>query len=124
MNIGIATAHMRALSKYPFYFGVRGYYAWSIMFYNTSTFKFHNLPFVKVGDTRQEAEATCQKFKNNFKQAQIFDEEKIAIIFNLDNGDVIAIGKIGANSWIDVRNHFSNKDFNELNIKIDCLTVY
>lgn len=122
-KIGIATARINGLNKSPYYFDHRCYYAWSITFSDTSHIFFNNLPFIKVGDTEEEGERTCNRLKENFKEAHIFDGEKVAVIFGNDD-NVLAIGSLGENSWIDVTDKFVKKTFDELNIVVTSLIVY
>ena len=93
------------------------------MFQDTSTFAFHNLPFIKVGDTEEECKIFCNQLKESFNEAHIYDGDKVAVIFG-ENGDVIAIRSIGEDSWIDTTARFVNKTFEELNVIITSLKVY
>lgn len=93
-KVNIATARIKGLKKPPYYFDHRGYYAWDIMFEDTSTLLFNNIPFIYVGNTEEEAEIFCNQLKENFKEAHIYDGEKVAVIFG-DNGRVLAIGNTG-----------------------------
>jgi len=122
-RINIATARIKGLTKPPYYFEHRGFYAWSVTFSDSSTLGFDNLPFIKVGDTKEEGEILCNQLKENFKEAHIHEGDKVAVIFNND-GNVIAIGSIGKDLWIDVTDKFAKKTFKELNIVITSLRVY
>lgn len=93
------------------------------MFEDTSTFSFRNLPFIKVGDTKEEGEIFCNQLKENFKEAHIYDGDKVAVIFG-DDGCVLAIGSMGEDAWIDTTDKFVKKTFAELNIVIKSLKVY
>lgn len=53
-KINIATARIKGLKKPPYYFNHLCYYAWDIMFEDTSTLLFDNLTFIKVGNTTEE----------------------------------------------------------------------
>lgn len=122
-NVNIATAQIDGLAKSPYYFEHHCYYAWDIMFRNSSTFAFNNLPFIKVGNTEEEGKLFCNQLKENFKKAHINDGDKVAVIFE-DNGCVLAIGNIGEDSWIDITDKFVKKTFAELNIVPTSLKVY
>lgn len=84
---------------------------------------FNNIPCIKVGDTEEEGVAFCNQLKENFKQANIYDGDKVAILFGA-NGSVRAIGRAGQDSWIDVTDKFVKKTFKELNIVITSLKVH
>lgn len=122
-KVNIATARIKGLKKPPYYFNHRSYYAWDIMFEDTSTLLFNNIPFIYVGNTEEEAEIFCNQLKENFKEAHIYDGEKVAVIFG-DNGRVLAIGNTGTDEWIDTTDKFIKKTFAELNIIITSLEVY
>ena len=122
-KVNIATARIKGLKKSPYYFAHHCYYAWDIIFENTSTLLFHNLPFIKVGNTEDEGEIFCNQLKENFNKAHIYDGDIVSVIFE-DNGHVLAIGNIGEDVWIDVNDKFIKKTFAELNIVITSLKVY
>lgn len=82
-EVNIATARIKGLEKPPYYFEHHCYYVWDIMFEDTSTFSFRNLPFIKVGDTKEEGEIFCNQLKENFKEAHIYDGDKVAVIFGV-----------------------------------------
>lgn len=122
-NIKIATGEINGLNKEPYYHNDLCAYFWDITFSNTSCFLFNNIPFIKVGNTEEESISFCNKLKKVFKEANIHDGERVAIIFK-NSGKVIAIGKLGLNLWIDVRNNFALKTFKELKINIRSLRLY
>lgn len=121
-EINIATGKIEGLDKPPYYFNHRCYYAWEISFYDTSTLTFNNLPFIRVGNTEEEGEKYCNEIKKIFKDANIHNDDKVAIIFE-NTGEVIAIGKTSKDVWIDVRDKFTKKTFAELNIVVTSLKV-
>lgn len=122
-TISIATARINGLTASPYYFEAKCFWAWKIMFSDTSTLGFFNLPFIKVGDNEEEAVIFCNRLKNKFKQANIHDGDKVAVIFGED-GNARAIGRTGTDLWIDVDDKFVIKTFKELNINIKSLKVY
>lgn len=122
-EVNIATARIEGLKKAPYYFDHHCYFAWNIMFSDTSTLGFTNLPFIKVGDTEEEGVVFCNQLKENFKQANIHDGDKVAVLYEA-NGHVRAIGCIGQDSWIDAEDKFVKKTFEELNIVITSLKVH
>jgi len=122
-ELNIATARIEGLTKPPYYFDHRCYYAWSISFSNTSNIFFRNLSFIKAGDTEEEAKTFCNMLKENFNEAHIHEGDKIAVIFK-DDGSIIAIGSLGKDLWIDVTDNFVKKTFKELNIVVTSLKVY
>ena len=62
-RVNIATARIKGLKNSPYYFEPRCYYAWDIMFEDTSTLFFNNLPFIKVGNTEEEGKVFCNQLK-------------------------------------------------------------
>jgi len=122
-NVNIATAQIKGLKNSPYYFKHHCYYAWDIMFEKTSTLLFDNLAFIKVGDHEKDAVIFCDKIKENFSEAHIYDGNKVAVLFG-DDGKIIAIGNIGEDAWIDVTDGFVKKTFENLNITITSLKVY
>ncbi len=121
-EVNIATARIEGLSKPPYLFKPH-YWAWDIMFFDTSTIMFEQLPFINVGYTEEKGVIFCNQIKANFDQANIYDGDKVAILY-MKNGAVRAIGKIGHDSWIDVADNFVNKTFKELDISISSLKVH
>ena len=92
-RVNIATARIKGLKNSPYYFEPHCYYAWDIIFEDTSTLFFNNLPFIKVGNTEEEGKVFCNQLKENFNKAHIYDGDKVAVIFE-DDGRVLAIGNI------------------------------
>lgn len=121
-EIGIATARIYELTEDPYYFEAKCYFAANIMFDETSTLMFYNLPFIYLGESLEEARKTWERVKENFKKAGIYEKKRVAIIF--EKGDVIAIGSAGRDCWIDVSDEFKVKTFKKLNIDITSLKVY
>ena len=122
-DVCIATARINGLNKLPYYFKERGFYAVDIKFTDSSTLLFDQVPFINIGNTREEAKTIWSLLKKNFSDAHIHNEDKVAVIFNMFY-QVVAIGNIGNDVWIDVINGFSKKSFRELNITITSLKVY
>lgn len=122
-KVSIATTRIKGLNRSPYYFKRCDFYAVDILFTESSTLFFDNLPFIKVGDTREEAKTFWSKLRKNFSEAHIYDGDKVAVIFD-KNSHVVAIGNIGEDTWIDVTDEFSKKTFAELNITITSLKVY
>lgn len=122
-KINIATARIQGLTKSPYYFEARCYYAWNITFKDTSNLFFNNLPFIKVGNTQEEGEIFCDLIKANFKAAHIHEGDKVAVIFG-DDGCILAIARAGRDEWIDTTDKFVKKTFAELNIVFNSLKVY
>lgn len=122
-NVNIATARIEGLTKSPYYFEEKCFYAWNIMLKDTSTLLFNNIPFINVGDTEVDAKILCDHLKSNFKEAHIYEGDKVAVIFK-DDGQILAIGNTGEDAWIDTTDKFVKKTFAELNIVITSLKVY
>lgn len=121
-EINIATAEIEGLAKPPYYFEHHCYYAWGITFNKPSTLIFRNLPYIPLGNTEEEAEIRCKEIKAVFKNANIHNGDKVAILFD-DIGEIIAIGRVAKDVWIDVRDNFTKKTFAQLNIVITSLKV-
>lgn len=121
-GFGIATARLYGITKDLYFFKHRGYYAFDIMFDNASTLGFYNLSANKAGDDYEEAENFWNEVKASFEFIGIDDGDKVAVIFK--NNEVIAIGKIGQDLWIDTINGFTAKTFKELDFQINSLKVY
>lgn len=125
MEVCIATAKIKGLDTKPSYWEHHCNYIWSIPFEEPSTF-VGNLALIEMGDTLAEALDYYYLFKDNFDEALICEGDKVSILFDdLGNfAEILAIGCIGKDSWIDVRDQFSLKTFKELKIKVDSLKVY
>ena len=123
MKINVATARITGLAKPFYYFEHRDSYVFDIMFEDTSTLMFKNLPFIEVGETEEEAISNYNKFLQNFENANIHEGDDVAVIFE-DDGCVRAIARIGVNVWIDVDDKFKMKSFEELGIDITLLKVW
>ena len=122
-KVNIATARIRGLTERPNFLSDRGYFSWNITFDEKSILIFINLSFINMGYTETEAEFFCNQIKVRFKSAQIYEGDKVAVIFR-DDGRVVAIGNMGEDVWIDTTNQFVKKTFAELNIVITSLAVY
>ena len=120
MELCIATAKIKGLDTPPSYWDHHCDYVWSITFEEPSTF-VGNLAFIELGNTLEEAMDNYFLFKDNFDRALICEGDKVSILFA---NSILAIGCIGEDSWIDVRDKFSLKTFKEFKIKIDSLNVY
>lgn len=121
-EVNIATARIEGLTTSPYDYDRNCNWEWHIFFSDAST-RFKNLVFIHVGYTEEEAVDFCNQLKENFNQANIYDGDKVAILFET-NGRVRAIGSLGQDSWIDVEDKFVKKTFKELNIVITSLKVH
>ena len=122
-EVNIATARIEGLNKPPYYFEHHCYFAFDILFSDSSSLAFLNLAFIKAGDTEEGAVLFCNQIKENFKQAGIQEGDAVAILYGPDRY-VRAIGRLGQDLWIDVEDKFIKKTFKELNIVITSLKVY
>lgn len=122
-KVNVATARIEGLIKPPYYFDEKLYYAWDILFFDSSSLGFYNMPCINVGDTEEEAEKISNQIKQKFKNAGINEGDEVAIIYGNDN-QIIAIGCIGKDVWIDPNDNFSKKTFKDLDVIITSLTVY
>ena len=123
MNINIGTAIITGLTKPFYYFEHRCWYAWDIMFKDPSTLMFNNLPYIKLGESEEQAKFKHAQILRNFKEAHIHEGESVAVIFRND-GFVVAIGKLGQNVWIDCLDNFCPKPFRGLYHRVSGLSVY
>lgn len=121
MKVNFTTAKINGLNEHPFYFEHHCDYAWGITFPDKP---FFNLAYIYVGRTKEEAMFYYNQFKGNFDQAGIFDGDTVAILSDKKNGFVRAIGSIGQDSWIDVKDKFACKTLKELKVKIDSFKVH
>lgn len=122
-KIGIVTARIHGLNKPCYYFEAKCFWAFDIMFSGLHTLSF-NLPFIYLSeDSEEEANQTLEELKKNFSDAGISDGNLVAILVG-DNGDVRAIGAMGCDMWIDVKDKFVPKTFKELDIIITSLSVH
>jgi len=121
-NVNIATARIKGLNEKPYYSSSFCHYVWDITFYDVSTPFLHNLAFIKAGNTEKVAKNFYNKIKGIFDKAFIFEGDKVPIICK-DNGEIIAIGSMGKDIWIDVNDKFVKKTFKELNIEVATLKV-
>lgn len=124
MDVGIATARIHGLTNTPVHFKDLCFYGMSITFSETSTMSFDNITPIVGGKKCGEALWFCTMVVANFFSINIVDGYVVSVIFDEKNGSVIAIGASGRDAWIDVKNKFTVKTFNELKIKIDSLTVH
>lgn len=121
----IATARIHGLKKPPYPVNGSHSYAWDISFSDASTLRFENILTIIEADTIEEAEAFFHPIKRAFRKAKIHDDDKVAILFDEAYGNIIAIGCLGKDAWVEVKNHhFTKKDFDTLNIVISSLKVY
>ena len=121
-TVNISTANISGLEERPYYSEHFGWYVWDITFFDTSTLFAKNLTFIKCANTKGYARVVWKKFKENFNTAGIHDGDRVAVISDYA-GDIIAIGRIGADVWIDVRDKFKIKKFADFNIVVRSLIV-
>ena len=113
----IATARIHGLESSPYWFGEHCHFAWDITFSEHSEFfAFINIVGINMGKTKEEAEEFCDGIKENFKQANIHENDEVTVVYGRD-GLVIAIGKKEEKSWIEVNNKFSKRSFEAIERK-------
>ena len=122
MTINITLAQIEDEPTMPYYSIELCCYVWKIVFEYASTKKFNNLN-IKVGDTEAKAIANRHQVRLNFAEANIYWGDKVAIIFD-EEGNILALGKMKEDVWLDVTDNFKKKSFAELNIDITSLKVY
>ena len=116
-GINVGTGRIKGLTNSPYYFEPFCFYVWSITFSDTSTMMFDNMPYIKVGETEEEANHFCNQIKSNFKKAGISEKDRVSVLYEND-GSVIAIGKKSSDSWIDCTDKFAIKSIEDLGIVI------
>lgn len=121
-EVTIATARIK-LNERPYYHKYLCDYEWDIMFHQSSDPLCCDLRGIKVGNTEEEGKTFCEKLKDNFKQAGINDGDRVVLLYNKKEG-VRAIGRIGVDLWIDAKDIFAVKTFEELNIVFTSLKVH
>lgn len=120
----IGTGRIQGLKNGIYYFNAKCYYAFDIMFSETSTLRFKNLPYIPLSyDSEEAAENEFQRIKHHFEDAKIHDGEQVAVLFDEKDGQVWAIAPLGSNLWIDTMDRFKLKIFSDLNIIITGLKV-
>ena len=123
MTINMAFARIEDERAMPLYLTDLCCYIWEITFEYVSTKKFNNPLNIKVGDTEAKAIAARHQIVLNFSEANIHWGDKVAIIFN-EEGNILALGKMEEDVWLDVTQDFKKKSFAELNIDITSLKIY
>ena len=75
-------------------------------------------------EPREETTDSIYNFiLSNLEQVNIHDGDKVAVIFD-EEGNILALGKMKEDVWLDVTDDFKKKSFAELNIDITSLKVY
>lgn len=123
-KIQVAYATINGVTSEPYWFEHKSYFVWDIIFSKSSCTLFSDLPYIKVGDTWEEAHKFCVQLKKQFARAKIADGDKVTVLFGND-GHPIAIGSTRKkDSWVDVRDNFTKKSFKELNILVTSLEMH
>lgn len=122
-EVGISTARIKGLKEEPYWFEHHCFWAWGINFEETSYLGVLNLSNIYLAEEQDKAKEACDKFKMAFKEAWIHDGDRVAVMHD-KNGTVIAIGRIGADKWVDVKDKFVCKTFKDLNIIITALKIH
>lgn len=121
MKVSITTGRITGLKGEKFYC-CRNCYQWLITFTETSQANFCNSVNVYLGEWEEEAEKILNQYKKNFENAEIYDEDEVAILYS-ENGGIFAIGKLRKDIWIDVNDQFTAKSFSKLKVFITGLKV-
>jgi hypothetical protein len=125
LKVGIATARIKGLKEKPHYDKVMCAYYCSILFEDVSCGHFFNLANICVGTTEEEGKKYWKQVNENFDEVYIKDGDKIALIFDEDNSNVIAIhSNEWKDLWIDVGDDFIVKMFKDLNVVIEAVNPY
>ena len=99
-EVGISTARIKGLKEEPYWFEHHCFWAWGINFEEASYLGFLNLSTIYLDEEEEKAEDVCNKF------------------------NIMAIGRIGADKWVDVKDKFVCKTFKDLNIIIAALKIH
>ena len=91
---------------------------------DTTTAPFMELPYVRLGKTGKDSEQHRYEIFQRFNSLGIRDGDDVAVLFREQDGSVLAIGAVGANQWLDVYDDFAIREFAELNIIVQALSVY
>ena len=121
-TIHIAVATIHGVDDAIEYIKEKDFYSWSLTFTNT-TASFFNLAHIYLGKEYDVAECIKADFKERFTRAKIFDGNRVAVIFD-DSGNILAIGAINSQLWIDTNNKFTTKRFKDLNLNLDSLIYH
>ena len=124
MHLGIAKARISGIDNEPTYFDHRCFWKIDIIFKKTSTLLFNHLNNIYMGDNFKEAKKYFENFKNNLKSVGIENGTHLEILFDKDNGRVIAFKNIFSDLWIDTSDKFKAKTFKDLNLSIDSLHIH
>ena len=122
-DVSVTKARITGLTKKPYYFKAKCFYAMSITFKDTDTLTVNNIPFIWLGEDKESAQKAYDRIVQTFEDAGIHEGDRVNVLFT-DAGSVFAIGRIGYDTWIDAKDHFSLKKFSDLNCIITGLSVY
>lgn len=122
-EVGISTARIKGLKEEPYWFEHHCFWAWGINFEEASYLGFLNLSTIYLDEEEEKAEDVCNKFKMAFKEAWIHDGDRVAVMHDR-NGNIMAIGRIGADKWVDVKDKFVCRTFKDMNVVITSLKIH
>lgn len=120
-TIGIACATIKRLNNHPHYFDHKCFWTWDILFENQPLLTFDRLYSAYMGDTEDEANKAYDTFLERFNEIGIYNNNKVAVIY--DNDGIIAIGRSCKDAWIHIRDKFTVKTFKELGLSFESLVV-
>ena len=112
-NLEISKAKIHGLSDNVYYEKEHLFYCWDITL-DDHLSGFLNLSQIYMGKDYKEAALLKKEIEGRFKSIDIEDNSEVITLS--EKGELIAIGKSGNDSWIDINNHFRLKPFKELNI--------
>ena len=122
-DVSVTKARITGLTKKPYYFKAKCFYAMSITFKDTDTLTVDNIPFIWLGEDKESAQKAYDRIVQTFEDAGIHEGDRVNVLFT-DAGSVFAIGRIGYDTWIDAKDHFTMKSFSEMNYIFSGLTIY
>ena len=122
VKANISTGRITGLEKEPYYFEHHCYYAMGIIFEDVSSIWPNNMPVIELGEDMESAKKVQKEIVDNFAAAGIHEGDEVAIFFG-NSGSLFAVGKKGADIWIDVKDLRHQKSFKNLNLIIKELSI-
>lgn len=124
MKINIGTARINNFLDALFWSDRHEAHLSRIIFYDVPVLNIPKEYCFPVGKTTlKDAISNYEFILSNIRQANIHDGDKVIVIFD-EEGNILALGKINEDVWLDVTDQFKAKSFAELNIEITSLKVY
>lgn len=115
MNANITTARICGLQGRIYYHRIMGTYVWNVTL-NEAFTSIQSHFILRAGDNMKEAEEYQKKLNKELEEIQIFNANKVAILFD-NTGTISAIAPIGQDVWISIKDKkMVKKSFGDYNI--------